>query len=65
MRPLAFKEQARVHLQAPAEKSGFDPQQLRVLAAATRRLTTTNEVILAVGRLGRHMNRRGDGLPGW
>ncbi|HEY0792585.1 MAG TPA: IS4 family transposase [Chthoniobacterales bacterium] len=36
------------------------------MAAATeRRLNTTGEVILAAGRLGGHMNRKGDELPGW
>ena len=66
VRLLALKEQARVDPQAPAEKSGFEPEELHVLAAATeRRLNTTGEVILAVGRLGGHMNRKGDGLPGW
>ena len=66
VRLLALKEQARVDPHAPAEKSGLEPEELRVLAAATeRRLTTTSEVALAVGRLGGHMNRKGDGLPGW
>ncbi len=66
VRLLALKEQARVDPQAPAEKSGLEPEELHVLAAATeRRLTTTGEVVLAIGRLGGHMNRKGDGLPGW
>ena len=66
VRLLALKEQARVDPQAPAEKSGLDAEELQVLAAATeRRLTTTGEVALAIGRLGGHMNRRSDGLPGW
>ena len=65
MRLLALKEQARVDPPAPANKSGLDAEELRVLAAATeRRLNATGEVILAIGRLGGHMNRKGDGLPG-
>ena len=66
VRLLALKEQARVDPQAPAEKSGLDAVELRVFAAATeRRLTTTGEVVSAIGRLGGHMNCKGDGLPGW
>ncbi len=66
VRLLALKEQARVDPQAPAGKSGFDAEEPRVLAVATKRqLTTTGEVILAIDRLGGHMNRKGDGLPGW
>ncbi len=66
VRLLALKEQARVDPQAPAQQSGLDAEELQVLAAATeRQLTTTSEVVLAVGRLGGPMNRKGDGLPGW
>ena len=63
---LALKEQARVNPHAPAQRSGLDSEDLHVLAVATeRRLTTTSEVILAVSRLGGHMNRKSDGLPDW
>ena len=34
-------------------------------AAVDRTLTTVAEVLLAIGRLGGHMNRRSDGMPGW
>ncbi|MDQ3009327.1 MAG: hypothetical protein M3X11_01285 [Acidobacteriota bacterium] len=30
-----------------------------------RPLKTVGEVALAIGRLGGHMNRKADGLPGW
>ena len=30
-----------------------------------RRLETVRDVMLALGRLGGHMNRTRDGLPGW
>ena len=33
--------------------------------AVERELTTVAQVLLAVGRLGGHMNRRRDGMPGW
>ena len=35
VRLLALKEQARVKPQAPAEKSGFEAEELRVLAPAS------------------------------
>ena len=28
-------------------------------------MTTVAEVVLSIGRLGGHMNRRSDGMPGW
>ena len=40
--------------------------ELEVLSLAVgRALTTVASVLLAVGRLGGHMNRRCDGMPGW
>ena len=30
-----------------------------------RSLATVKDVLLAVGRLGGHMNRKSDGMPGW
>ena len=51
----------------PGEKVGdVRSSQKRADRLSTeRQLTTTGEVILAVGRLGGHMNRKSDGLPGW
>jgi hypothetical protein len=40
--------------------------ELEVLrAATTRQLLTVRDVGLAIGRLGGHLNRKRDGLPGW
>jgi Transposase Tn5 dimerisation domain len=37
-----------------------------MLGLATKReLKTVTDVLLALGRLGGHMNRRRDGMPGW
>lgn len=66
VRLLAVRETARQEPEAPASESGLDPGELAVLALKTgRHLTTVREVALALGRLGGHLNRKGDGLPGW
>jgi len=44
----------------------LEPLELEVLRARTgRKIETTNEVALALGRMGGHLNRKGDGMPGW
>jgi len=48
------------------ESSGLSQLELDVLREHTGRpIKTVAEVALAVGRLGGHLNRKGDGLPGW
>jgi Transposase Tn5 dimerisation domain len=40
--------------------------ELEVLRARTdSKAETVGEVALAIGKLGGHLNRKGDGLPGW
>lgn len=66
VRLLALKEAARVEPDAPAVTSGLEPLELSVLSLVLeRQLISVRDVALAVGRLGGHMNRRSDGLPGW
>ena len=66
LRLLDLREAARHTPDAPAEQSHLNEVALQVLAAATKReLRTIREVTLALGRLGGHLNRKGDGLPGW
>lgn len=46
----------------------FDPQAVSVLSVwryGEERPLTVREYVLALGRLGGHLNRKGDGLPGW
>lgn len=65
-RLLALREDARERPDAPAATSGLTSLELLVLAKVLKRkLDTVKEVILALGRLGGHMNRKSDGLPGW
>jgi hypothetical protein len=66
LRLIGLREQVRACPQAPAEASGLSVWELQVLRAKLEApLTTVEEVVLGVGRLGGHLNRKGDGLPGW
>ena len=66
MRLLALRERARVKPEASVAEAGLSEIELEVLESiAPRRLRTVVEVIKALGRLGGHLNRRRDGLPGW
>jgi hypothetical protein len=66
LRLIGLRERVRVGPEEPAEASGLSGLELRVLRAKLGApLTTVAEVVLGVGRLGGHLNRKGDGLPGW
>jgi hypothetical protein len=66
VRLLHLKEAFRLQPQAPAQNTQLSPLELEVLATITdRTLNTVQDVALALGRLGGHMNRPSDGLPGW
>jgi hypothetical protein len=66
LRLLDLRERAWLDSEAPAERSGLDPLERELLSRRLGRvLETVRDVILALGRLGGHMNRKADGLPGW
>lgn len=66
LRLLDLRELGRRCGAAPATTSGLDGLELALLGQETGRpLGTVADVLLAVGRLGGHMNRAADGLPGW
>jgi hypothetical protein len=66
LRLLDLRERAWLDPEAPAEQSGLDGLERELLSRRLGRLLqTVRDVILAVGRLGGHMNRKADGLPGW
>jgi hypothetical protein len=66
LRLLDMRELGRCIPDAPAACTGLDELELELLSLAVEReLATVAEVLLAVGRLGGHMNRRRDGMPGW
>jgi hypothetical protein len=66
LRLLDLRERAWLNPEAPAEQSGLDTLERELLSRRLGRvLETVRDVILALGRLGGHMNRKADGLPGW
>lgn len=66
LRLVAVREVLRLTPDAPAESAGLEEMELNVLRAKLKRpITTVRDVALAVGRLGGHLNRKSDGLPGW
>jgi hypothetical protein len=66
LRLIDLRETVRQNPQAPAEAAGLSQLELEVLRARTEKpLLAAGEVALALGRLGGHLNRKSDGLPGW
>ena len=66
LRMLDLRELGKGFPEAPAACTGLDELELEMLGLATKReLKTVTDVLLALGRLGGHMNRRRDGMPGW
>jgi hypothetical protein len=65
-RLINLRERVRINPDASAEEAGLEKLELEVLRARTgRKIETVREVALAIGRMGGHLNRQGDGLPGW
>ena len=66
LRPLGLRELGRAVPEAPAKITGLSDAELELLSlAVNRELPTVSSVLLAIGRLGGHMNRKSDGMPGW
>ena len=66
LRLLDLRERVRLTPDALAAESGLQEIELAVLRQVLQRpLKTVREIALAIGRLGGHMNRKADGLPGW
>ena len=65
LRLIELREILRIDPDAPAQESGLDELEIKVLGKYLKReITTVRCVALAVGRLGGHQNRRSDGMPG-
>jgi len=65
LRLIDLRERVRIMPDAPAKESGLNELELKVLSAYLKRdLKTVRCVALAVGRLGGHLNRKQDGMPG-
>jgi Transposase DNA-binding/Transposase Tn5 dimerisation domain len=66
LRLIELRERVRHIPDAPAAAAGLSDLEVAVLRARSGKpLLTVREVALALGRLGGHLNRKGDGLPGW
>jgi Transposase DNA-binding len=66
LRLIELRERVRHRPEAPAEAAGLSALEVAVLRARSGKpLVTVRDVALALGRLGGHLNRKGDGLPGW
>jgi hypothetical protein len=66
LRLLDLRELGKAAPEAPVHVTGLTEEELELLSLAVNRtLTTVADVLLALGRLGGHMNRRSDGMPGW
>jgi hypothetical protein len=66
LRLLHLREIVRIVPEAAPEASGLCQLELDILTQKTgRSLLTVRDVALALGRLGGHLNRKSDGLPGW
>jgi hypothetical protein len=66
LRLIDLRERFRVQPHAPAETAAISPLELKVLRVQMKRpILTIKELALAIGRLGGHMNRKADGMPGW
>lgn len=65
LRLVHLREKLRISPEEPAEKSGLSTEEIRVLGSYLKReIKTVKCVALAIGRLGGHQNRKGDGMPG-
>ena len=65
LRLVEFRERVRRLAEEPADQAGLTEVELTVLRAATgRKIAKVREVALAIGHLGGHLNRKGDGMPG-
>jgi len=66
LRLIHLRERFRLNPDAPVEQSGLNELEIRILETKLKRtIRTVREAGLALGRLGGHMNRRSDGMPGW
>ncbi|MEW6212754.1 MAG: IS4 family transposase [Acidobacteriota bacterium] len=66
LRLIELKERVRIEPEAKAEESGLSELELEILRNKLKRpIKTVRDVALAIGRLGGHLNRKGDGMPGW
>jgi len=65
LRLVDLREALRINPEMPAEESGLNALELKILSVYLKReIKTVKCVALAIGRLGGHQNRKSDGMPG-
>lgn len=65
LRLIDLRERVRVNADADYQTAGFDELEIEILKLKTGRdIKTVADVALAIGRLGGHLNRKSDGMPG-
>lgn len=65
LRLLDLRESLRINPDNPAVNSGFSEFEIKVLEKYLKRsIKTVKCVALAIGKLGGHLNRKSDGMPG-
>lgn len=65
LRLVDLRERYRINPTARSTEAGLSALELHVLERhLNRKLKTIDHVVLAIGRLGGHMNRKADGAPG-
>lgn len=65
LRLVDIRKRFRINPDELAEKAGLSSLEIKILEKRLKRvLKTVKDVNLAIGRLGGHMNRKNDGMPG-
>jgi hypothetical protein len=65
LRLINLRNQLRINPEKPANESGLSDLEIQVLEKHLKRsIETIQDVNLAIGRLGGHLNRKSDGMPG-
>jgi hypothetical protein len=65
LRLLDLRESLRINPDSAAEESGLNQFEIKVLETYLKRnIKTVKCVALAIGKLGGHLNRKSDGMPG-
>jgi hypothetical protein len=65
LRLIDIRNRLRIDPQRPADESGLSDLEIQVLEKYLKRsIETVQDINLAIGRLGGHLNRKSDGMPG-
>jgi hypothetical protein len=66
VRLIRLREFTRINPQASAQSLDFTDRELRILEIGSKLpVQTVGQIARALGRLGGHLGRKSDGMPGW